>query len=310
MKKVLGIALVLALAVMLVPGAVFADPPFEPVAIDMDWSSGDGSSATVTYTMVAGDDGKSSFYTTGSGLCGAYNADYTKGPYDYMEVNTLVSTIDAQCRTAGLISFSTSRDDCYGGWSPAGQTSYSFVGSGIQTGNTFVYGAGEVSMLTRTQTWLNGLADYVYSFPYADPTRYRENRVSNPGFVSDGGVLEAKGCTNYTIIQNVANPNDGDRYFQADAVGSGNARLACRNGDAEYQYIPGDVKLGQNVGVTKSDFTASGNGGTFTLSGKYVNNMSMLNGNLTWSGGGEHSVPMSWSPGETFTVPDWQSVAN
>jgi len=92
MKKLIGIALVLALAVMLVPGAAFAA---DPTTLTVDWGPGTTgpSSGYIGTTFTAGNDAVYSFYTDGTGIAGSFHAvDSNDNPYGYGIDSTNSST--------------------------------------------------------------------------------------------------------------------------------------------------------------------------------------------------------------------------
>jgi len=252
LKKKIGIALVVALALILCLGtAVLAD---DPVEVNVDWD-GEGEVGT---TVIGGDDAITTFHTAGSQIEGTFTASYSDGSYPYMEVNTLVSRIDASVNDGGYIEYRTERTDCYGGWSPAGQVSYSFVGTDD----------GNASMGTGSRSHLNGLIDYNYPLQ---------------------GTLAVDGASNYEIIRSLSVDNI---WTYAYAEGSGLATLQCRNSAIDYQFAPSGAELGAYSGCpTKATFNAVGSG-TFDLyargdNGATINNTNMTgstSGSLTWLG--------------------------
>ncbi len=257
MKKKIGIALVLALALVLSLGTVVsADPPFEPTSVDIDWVGGGWVGARV----IGGDDAITTFSTDGSHIEGTFTADYTAGGYAYMEVNTLTSRLDASVNGGGYIEYQTERTDSYGGWGawePAGQESYSFVGTDD----------GNASMGTGSRSSLDGLVDDNYPLL---------------------GTLAVDNATNYNIIRylSVGNILTGDFFTGVQAHGSGSAVLQCRRSRA-LNY----AELGVASYANAATFNAVG-GGTFDLyargdNGATINSITMTgstSGSFNWLG--------------------------
>jgi len=281
MKRVIVLAFVLVLGLGLVAFAT-GPTPFDTVDVDMDWSNASGS---IGVTVVGGDDGTASFRTVGAGLDGTFTADYQAGGYGYMEVNTLVSRIDATVANGGFVQYNTARTDCYGGWCPAGQTSNSFVGTGTfdysdPNNPIFSYGPGTVSMGTGSKSHLNGLIDYNYP---------------------SNGTLSAN-ADNYTIMRNMA---VGGSRAALEAVGSGSATLQNRNSAIDYQFAPSGVELGGYSGCPPTaSFHAQGTG-TFYADGTGVNVVEFYDvtqtGNIVGSGGTWVGALTPVGPGLTAT---------
>lgn len=257
MKKLM-VALALALMLMLTVGggAVLAGDPID-VDVDISWDGGGGIGATV----IGGDDAITTFSTGGSHIAGTFTADYTPGSYDYMEVNTLTSRLDALVTGGGEIEYRTERTDGYGGWGTIGQVSYSYVGTDD----------GNASIGTGSESHLNGLIDYNYPLQ---------------------GTLAVNSATNYEIVRSLS---VGDAWAVIHAWGSGLATLQNRN-----SAVLSVVEFGDYSGCpTNATFHAVGSG-TFNLYGQGDNgttfkNISMAgstSGSLAWVGNTSFSGPI------------------
>jgi len=261
-KRTFIIGLVIALLVSLVPAsAAFAvgPTPFEPVSVDIDWDGGGEVGATV----VGGDDATTEFWTGGNHVAGTFTAGYTPGSYSYMEVNTLVSRIDATVAGGGWINYRTERTDCYGGWSPAGQVSYSRVWTDD----------GNASMGFGSKSHLNGLIDYNY------PKQ---------------GTLAVDSATSYEIIRSLS---VDDILVEAWAVGSGSATLQNRNSAIDYQFAPSGAELGGYSGCPPTDTFHAVGSGTFSLLAKGANGAIINDTDMT----GSTSGSLSWLGDTSFS---------
>lgn len=267
MKKLIGIALVLALAVMLMPGAVFAD---DPATVTIDWGDGTvtapGSGWTGGYGTgwinvgVNTGDASAGFTTGGDSIRGSYTAtDSNNNPYSY-GVDNFSSYLNAGVAN-GYINTGCNRDSSYAGmYGNAGQSSYSFVQA---------YG-GTASMAYRSTTNFAGMVDgsYKYQLPgghniVADASSYFMNRSINDG----------RG--------NLASTN---------AAGSGTATLDCMSAEASGRWT---LQLGTGAGCYKDAnfnatgtgvFTAHVEGNTSTTSAYGTTNVAQTH-TMFWSGG-------------------------
>jgi len=225
MKKLIGIALVLALAVMLVPSAVFADGSSW---VDVKWDDGTtppgptvGGYATgvVQSKFQAGDDAIYQFKTSGSGIRGYWKATDTNvcDLGAATGVDTTNSQISAEVLN-GYIQMQNDRTDGphtgyeAGVWGPGGQTSYSLV----QAYGASSYGA---MALKSASDWAN-MDEYCYGW-------YTPNTM--PAY---GTQFEVKNADTYQILTWVRGAPDPDGAgpivpicAQVNAVGSGTANL-------------------------------------------------------------------------------------
>jgi len=259
-KRIFSIALILALMSTMLCGSIaLAD---DPTTVEIDWDGGGWVDATV----IGGDDAITTFNTGGNHIEGTFTADYTPGSYSYMEVNTLASRLDALVTGGGYIDYRTERTDCYGGWSPAGQVSYSLV----QTDD------GNASMGTGSKSHLNGLIDYNYPLQ---------------------GTLAVDSATDYDIVRYLS---VGNVFTGIHASGSGSAILQNRN-----SAVLKVAEFGDYSGCpTRATFHAVGSG-VFDLyargdNGATINNTNMTgstSGSLTWLGNTSFS-------GSTVTTTD------
>jgi hypothetical protein len=265
MKKFIGIALVLALAVMLMPGAVFADDPCTTV---INWSGGGG---LITGSVTAGSTlATTNFMVLGNNINGQFVANYTGiggGPYggssynSKMDVGLTNGAIEYQT-VRGAFGYTNGGDPENGGFS-----SYSFVGSGAWNQNMtqFTTGTGAVSMKTCTST----------SAPITKHTGVDTSLVDNTyGWVgTNQHNFQATGTSAFSIIRQLTAANTdfssvsavgtGDAYL--DNIGSKAGRTASMCGGPLSGY---DFSWGQ-------DFGANNGSGLLTVQGKGSNSVTL-----------------------------------
>lgn len=259
MKKGLGIALVLALAVMLgMPSVALAD---DPSVVTVNWDGTGGVAATVNTG-----DATAGFNTFGDGVSGSYTAtDSNNNPYSY-GVDNFSSYLNAGVAN-GYISTGCYRDSSYAGmYGNAGQNSYSYVSA---------YG-GTASMAYRSTTNFAQMVDGSYKFQLPGG----HNIVANADdYFMDRGINDGRGNLAWTT-----------------AVGSGTATLDCMSAEASGCW---GLQLGTGAGCYKdANFNATG-AGTFTAHVQGNNSTTSAYGTtnasqthtMTWSAGGSCSVP-------------------
>jgi hypothetical protein len=240
MKKIFGIAVLLAVVASLAFGSVaLADPP-PPTVTTVTWSGGGSVGTTVT----AGNDAHATFSTFGTSINGSFTATQANNPWCYMD--TLDTNINAAV-TNGWITTTFVRDDYptdvsetgpahYGGDS-AGQFSYNFVGTGSFTPGGWVTGTGSGSLSMKSHTGTGGL-------------------------YTNDSAFDANGA--YTIISQLASsgqpgmPTSNWASFQA--IGSGTADIDMHmNGD--FSPYDNEIELGLGGGCyTRATATFTGSG--------------------------------------------------
>jgi len=144
MKKIFGIALVLAVLAVLSLGSVaLADPPTD---VTITWGGGlvdsggyptDYGAGWVSATVTAGDDATTTFSTTGNAILGQFTArDFNDDSTMYF-VDKFTTSFSADV-TDGYATISTERTDFAAGWDEAGppymygyagEHSYNYVGA-------------------------------------------------------------------------------------------------------------------------------------------------------------------------------------
>lgn len=273
----------LALAVMLVPSAVFAD---DPSTVVIDWGSGViptpgagwSGSAGVGYvqaTVVAGDDSTTNFQTAGI-ILGTFKAtDKNDNPYTY-GVDTFTSELRGEVEN-GFIDYTTSRNDSCGSYGPPGQESHSFVG--------VVNGWG--AMATGTNNDYAKLQDALYGLTHL--------RTVN-------GVNIEANAVDYEIMREL-DANNGDRAY-AYGTGTGLAQLYCLNAEA-WNTGSRHLRLGYGCGCAPYpayvEYHAVG-AGTFET---YIDGTSLATlNNLTTTGATSFTINGSSPGGST----DWSGL--
>ena len=276
MKKLIGIALVVALAVMLMPSAVFA---WDPVEINGSWS-GTGS---FDQWIDAGGDAYTEFHTSGAVISGQFAGQYVENTsYPYMDCNTWSTYANARV-TDGGIEYWTNRTDSYeGSYGPSGQSSYSLL--------TAYGGTGEMAM----GSWTNYASqkDCLYSST--------GQKLGVPVRTSGGHHFEAN-ATDYFMMHNISAP-DGD-WAYVRALGSGTAALDCMNNEMGAD----NLRLGWGCGCyTDADFSATGAGqfDAYGIGNNFASNVAgSSSGPGSWA-----SLSFGWSGGGSCTVPDYSTT--
>lgn len=283
MKKIFGIALVLAVVASLTFGSVaLADDPTE---VTVTWGGGsfDAGGYPVNYgagyigaTVTAGDDATSTFSTAGNAILGQFTAkdwnDASTG-YGVDQFNTSFSA-DA---SDGMAQITTTRDDSHAG--PVGQFSYNFVSA---TG-----GSAQLSM-NSTSNWAN--------------------------FYTTNGAFNASSA--YTIVSMLGNSgtpgSPTGNWAGFIATGSGTADIDMRASSSYYYGSALDFGWGR---WTWKDADA-----TFTGSGTWQVDAVGTN-SITVPAGGTWVIPGSGTYGScayttiatfagSFTVPDYSVIVN
>ena len=264
MKKLFGIALVLAVLTTLCFGSVaLAYGPDNPDdVVIVTWGGGivdaggypvNSGAGWISGTVIAGYDATTTFSTAGDAILGQFRA--TDDNWDYYEygVDTFDTDLDAFVGGAGYIEYQTDRTDSYAPmYGPPGQTSYNFLM--VEDG----YGA------MAMRSWTN----------YASQRDYLWSQVKTPG-----GYNFEVGASFY-YLQRAVSASDGD-YADLEAWGSGFAALeaiSSRMGDDSLYF-------GRDWETYDSYFTATGSG-TFDLEGAGDNQVTFNNITMTGSTGG------------------------
>lgn len=256
MKKLIGIALMLALAATLCFSSVaLADDPDD--VVNVNWSG----SGLVGGSVTAGDDATTTFQTSGASISGSFAAtDLNNNPYNY-GVDNFNTNINATV-VDGIIQYQTDRTDSYAPmYGSAGQLSYSEV---------WVIG-GSGSMATGSQTNYAGMTDGTY------------------GSQLPGGHNIVANASSY-YLERYVRAGDGDNAY-VWAQGDGQATLGCMSSEMS----AGGVRLGRGCGCyTDANFTATGTSGLFEVRGTGTNSVSLDGMGIT-SGGGSLAFIANWT---------------
>lgn len=134
MKKIIGIALVLAVVTTLCFGSVALAQ--DPTEVKISWGDGDFDAGDypvdfgggrIAATVTAGDDATIKFDTWGSAISGSFTCtDKNDNPFPSYAVDKVSSKIDAHVDN-GYIEFSHERTASGTPYGPAGQTSYNYL---------------------------------------------------------------------------------------------------------------------------------------------------------------------------------------
>jgi len=252
MKKILGIALVLALAVMLVPGIALAD---DPTVTTVNIVA--GSSGVVTGTVTA-KDAKTTFTAAGTNMQGNFYAKDSNNNAAY-GIDDFTTNLKAQT-SQGYIEYRTDRltsgTAFYGA---PGQASYSFVQ--VQGPSSF----GSLAMNTDT--------NYAYlddnNYGFCTPDGLHQFQVSNtistssPGYIIEKWVSSVP-TTSSTAWLGTAPPTGS--FARVYSYGQGAATLGCQDDTfISMKYATSDVALGWWPGGGRAyphstDFDATGTG--------------------------------------------------
>lgn len=260
MKKIFGIALVLAVVTTLCFGTVALAA--DPTDVEVTWGGGavdsggyptDSGSGWVSATVTAGDDATTTFSTGGVEILGQFTAKGTANTsYPYMGVDTFNTDLDAIVGGAGYIEYQTDRTDSYASYGPPGQTSYNYL--------EVFDGYGAMGM----RSWTN----------YATQRDYLWAQVKTPG----GYNFEVDASSYY--LQRTVQASDGD-FADLEAWGSGFAALEAISSRMD----SGSLYFGRQWESYDSYFTATGSG-TFDLVGVGDNAVTFNDITMTGSTGG------------------------
>lgn len=255
MKKILAISLlVVALAVMLIPSAVFADDPCDVV---IQWAGGAG---LTTGTVTAGSTlATTNFTVLGNNINGQFVANYTGiggGPYGGASYTTKMDT----SLTDGCIAYQTVRGAfgyTNGGvLEPGGFSTYSFVGAGTWVGNSFATGTGAVSMTMGATT-----SGPITTFTGVDTSLIDNNYALNQGWPT----FSATGTSAFSMIQSLV-AADGS-FATGSATGNGSATWDCIGSQAgRTAAMCGGPLSGYNFPEFQ-DFHGTSGSGLLTLQG-------------------------------------------
>lgn len=258
MKKIIGIALVLALIVTLGFSSIaLADGDGIDADIDSSDDAGLGGEINVTWDgtgwvggyVSSGDDAETWFYTEadGSHIKGSFTASKTVNTaYPYMGVDTYSCYLNAEVEADSWaeIEFWTDRTDSYVSYGPAGQSSYNYLG--VEDGS------GAMAM----GSWTN--------FACQKDCCYKKGRTEN------GHHFEVDGAE-YYIERYISSYNGGAGLMAYGENGS--AWLDCMNS----QTWGGSATLGRGCGCyTDADFHAEGDYGYFEAGGMGDNGVTLL----------------------------------
>jgi hypothetical protein len=266
MKKVLGIALVLALAAMLIPSAVFAADPCNMV---INWAGGAG---LTTGTVTAGSTlATTNFTVLGNNINGTFTADYSVGGGEYGANKYSTSMFTGL--NDGVISFNTLRGALgytnSGDLDPGGNNSYSFIGAGAwnQQGTQFTTGTGTVAM-KMSLTALSANEPF-HGTDTSLKTNTYYSGVNYPAVGPNDHNFQATGTSAFSIIQSLTAANGN--YATVNAAGNGSAYLDCimdRAGNPNKStYVGGYALSGAENFAWGQDFGASNGSGLLTIQG-------------------------------------------
>lgn len=297
MKKVIGIALVLALAVMLMPSAVFADDPTE---VDITWGGGtydaggypvDFGVGHISATVTAGADATTTFSTGADQIQGQFWAQDSNDASTLYGIDAFTTNLKASVTdvTSGLgsITYETTRLGSYvPSYGAPGQYSSSYVG--VQDGTGYL----------ANQSWTNyaQMRDYNYSF-------------------NGAGQVPNIGATNAALyeIDRYIEGSTGD-YGEVYALGSGSAHLNCvgseiGSGTKSYSQT-GLGTLCNYPSPRPAGFSATGGSGFFqvlagghnsvTTQGSLANMTGSTGGGMTWGSPGA-AANFAYGSGYAFT---------
>lgn len=273
MKKLLGIALVLALMVTMCFSTVaFAYGPDNPDdVVTVDWSG----SGWVGANVGCGDDATFSFDTSGNSIAGSFSA--TDNNYDYYGygVDTCWSGLTASVGGGGYIDFDAHRTDSTGSYGGAGQHSYAYVS----------VDDGFADMAVRS--WTN----------------FAEMHDCTWGNQLPSGHNIVVGSTNYMINRGISDGrgNWADLY----AVGNGVATLDCMSAEASGCW---NLELGRGCGCfIDANFTATGAGGQFGVGGTANTGATFAGMGMSF-GSGAYGFVAPWTG--SFSIADYSVVVD
>lgn len=241
MKKVFGIALVLAVLTSLCFGSVaLADGPTE---VKVTWSGSGFEGITVT----AGDDAVIDFFTSGAGINGNFIArDLNDNPWSF-NVDTVNSYITADV-TDGVIWYQSNRTDSAGKYGPAGQLVYNFVGVTGGTGEMATGGQTNCASMTNC-TWFK---PNPYLFPVHTTGGYNFEANASDYYIYS--FIAENGTPGNPVVY----PIPTDNWAEFEATGSGTADINCMTTQSSGN---GPTRLGWGGGCytnANAAFTGSG----------------------------------------------------
>jgi len=276
MKKLIGIALVVALMASLCFGSVALayDPP---TTVTVDWGDGGTGygSGWIGTTVTAGDDATTTFSSGGSLIKGSFTATDWNDDTDVHGLTYGVDNFTTNLRGSvtdigsgwGFIEFQTDRTDS-GPYGPPGQSSYTYVG----------VNDGSATLQNRSVTNYAYMGDWNFGWHNNDH-------------------ITVTGATYYTLNRYMSSvPYAGgtltSNFAALSAWGTGDVDLDCMMSKAS----AGQVQLGWGGGCyTNADASFTGSG-QLTLTGVgnnqvTFNNISQTNPNPGPSGGSWTGIP-------------------
>jgi len=275
MKKIIGIALVLAVIGSLAFGS--AALAADPTEVDVSW---DGA-GIVDGSVTAGDDAYSHFHSEGAYQVGEYHAvDQNDNPYTY-GVDTCTFSLEAALDGPGYAELYNLRTDTLSG--VVGQESYAYVG----------IADGSATLQNRTNTNYDRLKDCCYGWHVSDH-------------------ITVSGATLYTIERYMSSvPYLGgiptSNYASLWASGSGDVDLDCMSSEAS----AGQVRLGWGCGCgpysAYDGFSADGTG-QLVLSA-WGNTSATTAAMPSLTGAQSFTIIASWV-NQPFTLADYYITAN
>jgi len=224
LKKLIGIALVLAVVASLTLGsAVFAADPTE---VDITW---DGS-GEVGGSVAAGDDANASFYSGSVYQVGEFHAiDNNDNPYGY-GVDSCTFSLETSLNDAGEAWLEVSRTDAESsGYGDPGQQSLTYVG----------FEGGSATLQNRSSTNYASMEDCNYGWHANDH-------------------ITVTGASSYYLQRYM--DSGATNYAEINASGVGDVDLDCMSSEAS----EGQVRLGWGCGCKPysayDGFSANGTG--------------------------------------------------
>jgi hypothetical protein len=274
MKKIFGIALLLAVVATLAFGSVALAA--DPTEVNMNWS-GSGSVGT---TVTAGNDAIIHFAASGSGISGNFTAkDFNDNPYFY-NVDTVSSYIQSAVADGSSwyrVNRTDSKVSMYG---PPGQISYSFIGAN----------GGTAEMAT------GGFTNYA---ELEDPTYGKPKTTSGKNFEAN--------ASSYLIYRYIQTSDGDNAWFQAQ--GSGTALIDCMSCNAWGSWFD----FGRGSGCyTNADAQFTG-AGSFQVMGSAGNSVSFPGLGLTATGDGtpgSASLQLIANWVSSFNIADYSMSGN
>ncbi len=289
MKKLLVIASVLALAVMLVPTAVFAD---SPTTFVVNWAG----SGSVNGVSTVKNDAVYSFSANANLIQGNFNTvGYNDNPYSY-NVDTSTAYIQSNV-TGGSTWFNALRTDAANPWTPGQWYMYGAPG---QQAASFVGSTGTGSMATGSWNNYADMGNGTYGLPHtANGFNYEANGTnftimsyigSNGGAtVTDAGFTILPSANNaYLVSQGngTAKINDMTNEAWAGGVNFGLGGGCYTNANAALtgtgQFL---VNATGTNGITSGGWSVGGNGtygsATFSAVANYNGNTSVADYSLS-----------------------------